>query len=661
MPNGDAIVSLTDHVYGMDVHPVAVTLARVTYLLAIGASRLAQPDRGPITVPIYLGDSLQWEQSHDLLSGRDVVTISTSGDDLVEGGGGVMFGDDLIFPRSVLQEAASFDQLVTAMADKAADKTKRSAADVVRPVMRQFGIHDADVPVLTETFATMRRLQASGRDHIWGYYVRNLIRPLWLAEPQNQVDVLIGNPPWLRYSKMLASMQQRYKALAKERNLLSGPLGAAGRDLSTLFVTRAIELYLKPEGEFGFVMPHGTLTRKPHAGFRFGKWGSADAAELTVTFDRPWDLVKAPTGFPMVSCVVFGQRTIGKRRAMPADVQKWSAKLKSSNTSWAAAKDKFTITNGTVHVLGAANPVTPSPYRTRFRNGAILYPRFLLFVEEAGAGPLGAGAGRVAVTSRRTTSEKKPWKELPSISATVERAFVHPVHLGETLLPFRLLPPLRAVLPTTTKTILSNAKVDENAGLAAWWSLAEEAWRTNRVDSEESDLIDRIDFHGQLSAQLPATKFRVAYTASGNTLAAARIDDPHVIVEHKLYWANASNIDEARYLTGILNSQTVLDRVKPLQNLGLFGARDFDKNVFHVPIPMYDASNDAHKLLADIAADAERSAAAVDISLARDFKRARVLVRAELESSGWAAKLEAAVATVIPPILLPDSGPSQKR
>lgn len=75
------------------------------------------------------------------------------------------------------------------------------------------------------------------------------------------------------------------EALAKPRNLLTGGLGASGRDLSTLFVTRAIrKMYLNPEGSFAFVMPHGTLTRLPHTGFRSGKWSSAQIGDITVSF-----------------------------------------------------------------------------------------------------------------------------------------------------------------------------------------------------------------------------------------------------------------------------------------------------------------------------------------------------------------------------------------
>ena len=57
---------VTRNVVGMDLHPVAVTLARVTYLLAIGPERLAA-ERNPIRVPVFLGDSMQWRNARSSL------------------------------------------------------------------------------------------------------------------------------------------------------------------------------------------------------------------------------------------------------------------------------------------------------------------------------------------------------------------------------------------------------------------------------------------------------------------------------------------------------------------------------------------------------------------------------------------------------------------
>jgi SAM-dependent methyltransferase len=654
--NGRAVADVTAKVFGMDIHPVAVTLARVTYLLAIGRSRLARDDRGPISIPVYLGDSLQWEQHRDLLGGNDDVTISTAGDDLVDGGSGVLFGDDLVFPRRVLHDAGDFDRLVSVMANKALDTSSTPSSTLIEPTLRQFGIHEDDIAKLTATFDTMRRLHGRGQNHIWGYYVRNLIRPLWLSELNQQVDVLVGNPPWLRYNKMTGPMQKRYKQLSKERGLLTGGLGASGRDLSTLFVVRAVELYLKPAGRFSFVMPHGTLTRKPHTGFRSGSWSSRGSQHLTAGFSEAWDLRNAPTGFPMVSCVIHGASTGNQAQSMPVQVQVWTAKLPSPNVTWAVASSRFTITRSTLSVLNSDDIVVTSPYKKRFRQGAIFVPRALIFAMEGPVSPIGPGAGRIAVTSRRTTSEKMPWKAVESIPAIpVERAFVRGIHLGETLLPYRMTAPLRAVLPVSSSEILSESAIQENDGLAEWWDQAEKIWKEHKAASDASTLRERINYHGQLAAQIPTARHRVVYSKAGNMLAAGRVEDPSVLIDHKLYWAAVSSLAEAQYLTAILNSETLLERVKPLQALGLFGGRDFDKNVFNVPIPVYDSANASHVDLVQLAARAEEIALAANVE-GVDFKRARGVIRRQLVSEGIAADIEAVVARVVPIPETPDGG-----
>ena len=111
VPLPEALNDLTDHVLGVDLHPVAVALARVTYLLAIGRQRLLDPQRGPITVPVYLGDSIQWQQQLDLYTDGHLVVPT--------GTGGQLFDAELRFPDTLLADAARFDQLITALADAA--------------------------------------------------------------------------------------------------------------------------------------------------------------------------------------------------------------------------------------------------------------------------------------------------------------------------------------------------------------------------------------------------------------------------------------------------------------------------------------------------------------------------------------------------------------
>lgn len=657
MTVGEAIASTTRHVIGMDIHPVAVALARVSYLIAIGTNRLQDPSRGPVFIPVYLGDSIQWEQHRDLLAGTNDITISTSGEDLIAGGG-ALFGDDLRFPQSILDDAGVFDRLVSDMADAAVDPRKdtHQAATVMKPILRRAGLtEDADDPrrtadraLLVTTFDTWRRLHRSGRNHIWGYYIRNLIRPLWLTRGDNKVDVLVGNPPWLAFSKMTSSMQERYRTMAKARNLLGGR-GVSGRDLSTLFAARAIELYLRDGGTYAFVMPHGVLSRQSHAGFRAGSWSSREVS-LHVRFDTSWDLEDITTGFPMTSCVVRGHKA-ATFHALPTTVQAWHGRLpRRGDIPWSQAASRVTTTTTAIADTAAVPTAQESPYRTRFRQGAILVPRMALLVTtDRHAGPLGAGAGRVAVQSLRTAQEKDPYKSMPSLAGTVESQFVREVHLGETIAPYRALTARTGVLPLAVDHILGPDEVDEHEGLSRWWADVEGVWETGRKSSETKPLLERFDYHQQASRQLPLTHHRVVYSKAGTALAAARLENSDAIIDHKLYWAATESADEGRYLVAILNSATLLRRVQPLQTKGLMGPRDFDKYVFHIPFPVYNPENDNHRRLVDLAAQAEDIAAGIDIEGAMSAK-ARAKIRAALTASGLTEQIETAVDAVLPVI-----------
>lgn len=641
----EAVQQATHHVVGIDVHPVAVTLARVTYLLALGRDNIKSPTRKELTIPVYLGDSIQWKQEADIF-GAEVVRVRTDESDLFGDQGG-MFTLDLCFPRSVLQDATGFDYLVSEMADKALDTAPQNAGKAAATILKKRGIapDSKDGQVLKETFSNLCTLRAQGRNHVWGYYVRNLIRPLWLAEEENRVDVLIGNPPWLRYNKMTSSMQKNYRELAQPRNLLTGGLGAAARDLSTLFVVRAVELYLRTGGSFAFVMPHGVMTSRPHTGFRSGDWSTEQGHHLTIKFGVPWDLSKADTGFHMTACVVHGKRAKSAGK-MPTQTLAWVGRLTRPDVPWAVAAEKIATSDSSVAAKDYGVEVPESPYKERFRAGAILYPRFTMFVVDSPAGPLGPGAGRRSVTSFRNSLEKKPWKDYPSIKANVEIAYIHPVYLGEQVLPFRTLPPREAVLPLSKTAILTPDEIEMRDGLNAWWSQAETAWATD-PKSGGKPLSERMDYHGQLSAQLPVHAVRVVYTASGNTLAAAIIRDDRAIVEHKLYWAPTMVEPEAHYLCAILNSAPILTSVKPLQAIGLFGRRDFDKNVFSAPFPTYDKENTAHLELAELGQQAENEAATVDISGAGTFQAARKLIRDHLSKTGTEAAILKAVTNLL--------------
>lgn len=629
--NADALQGVTSKVLGLDVHPVAVTLARVTYLLAIGMARLQSDDRPPFAVPVYLGDSLQWGQQSDLLT-HEGLTVSTAD-------GYQLFADQLKFPESVMADAGRFDRLVSTLADKAASRTAGSPIPSIAATLRLFAVHPDDQPVIERTFRTMCELHDQGRDHIWGYYVRNLARPVWLAREDNRVDVLVGNPPWLAYRFMTAAMQAAFRIMSSDRNLWAGASVATNQDLSGLFVARCVELYLRNGGRFGYVMPWGTLSRRQYAGFRAADY-TTPTDTVHVAFDQPWDLHNVkPAFFPVPASVVFGKRA-HQAKALTLPAEMWSGRLPASDLPSATAMQHLTRTQAEPAASAAE---AASPYAARFSQGATVVPRVLFIVEQDQSSPLGAGAGRRAVRSSRNSNEKRPWKDLPSLSGVVERQFVHPLYVGDTLLPYRTRTPATAVVPWDGERLLSGAdeRLDLYPGLAEWWRAAEQVWMENRT-SDRLTLLQRLDFQRGLSQQFPAPPYRVVYSASGMYLAAATITDPTAVIEHKLYWGSAASLDEARFLTAVLNSETVTLAVRPLQGRGEHNPRDFDKYVWQLPIPIFDPTDPLHMKLVALAERAEQVAAGVELPQVR-FEALRRRVREALTGDGVAKAIDDAV------------------
>lgn len=644
-PDPDIIREVGEHVMGFDVHPVAVTLARVTYLLAIGKSRLRAEDRPAFAVPVYLGDSLRWGQESTLWS-DDSLKVPTHLDHetfINDADFATQPGRQLRFPDSLIANARSFDRLVNELADKATNRLRGSAVPSLTAILQRFKIDSGeDRLILEKTFKIMCELHDEERDHIWGYYVRNLARPVWLARPSNRIDVLVGNPPWLAYRYMTEKQKESFRAMNTARQLWVGTTVATNQDLSALFVARCIELYLRPGGRFGYVMPLGTLSRRQYTGFRTGYY-PVRPEPVTVAFDRPWDLHQIkPAFFPQSVGVVFGRRQNTYTSPAPLNQlpEVWSGKFKTKTASRAEASASIS------RMVGEQSPTNlSSPYAGRFSQGATVVPRFLFLVDHGDSGPLGVGAGRQAVKSRRSAFEKKPWIDLPSLHGTVERDFIRPLYLGESILPFLCLQPFDAVIPWDGQRLLhgNDGRLDLYLGLAKWWRTAESIWNRNR-SSERLSLIERLDYHHGLVQQFSSADHRVVYTASGMYLAAAIVSDPTAVIEHKLYWGPAASLDEARFLTAILNSTVLTMAVRPLQGRGEHNPRDFDKYVFQLPIPVYDANDAAHQHLVALAEQSEQVAVNVALPTVR-FEAKRRRIREALAENGVAADIDAIVKT----------------
>lgn len=623
MPNDEAVELVVNKVYGSDVHPVAVTLARVTYLLAIGLDRL-HGDRGTIRIPVSVGDSLQWNQADaDLFTGGDLVVRTLDGEEL--------FASELRWPYSVAAGDQKFDELVTELADKATARERGKKPLGIAAILNRYGLLGDDRITVDQTYLTMCRLHDERRNHIWGYYVRNLARPFWLSLPENRPDVLVGNPPWLSYRYMTADMKERFRDDARARNLWAGSAVATSQDLSAYFVARTAELYLKEGGQFGFVMPLAALTRPHFEGFRKGLL-DAPTQENRIAFDKPWDIRGVrPHVFPMPASVVYGTKA-PYPKALEAIAETWSGLLPNNgHANWDTSKAALSSSDS---VVVRPSGVMASPYGSSFKQGATIVPRTLLTVRTLAPSHLGQVRGIKRIQSLLSSDDKAPWKFLEAREGEVEERFIFPLHYGKTLAPFRTLTPLQTAIPWDGDQMLEagSENLESFPKFAKWWGDADRLWREN--GKNKMTLTERADYQRTLSNQFPPAPHRVVYNRSGTRLTAAYIPEPNAIIDTKLYWGTVRSRAEADYLCAVLNSRAMTDLVNPVQSTGNFGPRDFYGLPFEFPIPLFDGTLKVHALLSQLGADAAIVAQDVKMKDNVTFQAARKAINAALDAVG---------------------------
>ena len=638
-----------EKIAGIDVHPVAVIFARVTYLLALMPA-LRKEHPGDVALPVYLGDALQWNlartgergEQPDLLADNDnleifVPAITLTKPELVRLDAAV-----LRFPAPVAADAGLFDRVLNTMIELGA--RSEPAANFGAWMEREtLSASPEDRRVLRETYEIMRRLQNEGRNHIWGYVARNLARPVWLSSEAQKVDVVIGNPPWVSFRYMSDEFQTRFRDECRAAKLWVGGKVATQQDLASYFYMRAALLYMRRTGRIALVMPYAAMSRRAYSAFRKGEVASFGFGEFHLRFTDAWVFgPEVQPLFPVPSCVLFAVVHDEPLAApLPANVMTFAGMLPIRNADVSEADAN--LSEAMKPWPAEASDEGGSPYRRAFRQGATLVPRRLVLVEAAPVeGMLPPNPAVPLIRGRTGNQDKKPWKNLEPPQGTIEKDFLRQVLLGESIAPFRVLTPPRGVIPWDAEGRgLLDAKAAAKRGyprLAQWLEKTEALWEQHKQSA--LSLNGRIDYHRELSCQFPIAPVRVVYTKAGTNLAAAVVRNVTAIIDHQLYWAAIQSMEEARYLCGILNSEALRAGVERFQAQGQWGARHFDKYVFNLPFPRFDKNDALHRRLADVAKMAEVVANGVAEKKGEYFTRTRKRVRSALAEDGIATHLE---------------------
>lgn len=611
--------SLANVATGFDIDPLAVALAKTTWVITLADEIRASP--GPVTIPVYHADSL-----------FAVTPVSAALPVLGESGAIdiALDGQTVKLPGGLLQPEYRelFDKLVDWAHDEAqqpgsvplTEDDARAAVDGAA-LSSDAGLSEqlrrATEGAVLGLACRMKELTDAGRNGIWAFILRNTYRPGLLT---GRFNGLVSNPPWLAMS---ALANNPYREVLARRAALYGvrPAGASflHLELATTHLLHAVDRYLKPGAAVACLVPGTILNGHHHENFRQREYLRSDR-RVALSVAEVWQVEPGTFKYP---CVAL----IGRKEA---DVD---AADRPVTAGAVVSPDKIEPVDFAIRMIGearsawvlekAGQPAAHSGRRDVFREGADLMPRTAVCIEVLDAsgheyrvdtpGP----DSRWAFTVQR--AKKLKGEKFPGYVAP---RFIHYIAQSENLLPFVLGPHRAPIAIPAYRDTAGKWQVRVPADIRRM-GFTETARRFDRVDSalrsiDGTSLASRIDVRGKLSSQcFGAEGFVVLFGAGGTYICAACLPGAEastLVIDQTLYWQSVPDEDNAWYRTGVLNSSALTQAILPFNPKGNFGPR----HIHTLPsrfMPSYDSANESHRAVAAAARIVAGEAAAI---VARD-------------------------------------------
>ncbi|MBI1785150.1 hypothetical protein HYR69_08395, partial [Candidatus Sumerlaeota bacterium] len=611
---------------GIDVHPLAVLMAKANLLLALGED--ARGHKTQVRLPIFMADTLQTEVDDK----KGYLSIPAAK--------GCVFYLPL---ASIENHADQLDRMIEEMHEFArAIAEDGVAVEAARKgFVKKFPFlengSNREWFFWKQNIETAAKLIKMKRNSVWAFILKNTYRPTFLRK--RRVDYIVGNPPWLSYRYI---KDEQYKKRIKE---LASDLALFGKksshlitqlDLSTIFYRHCEATFLAEGGKMGFVLPRSVIIgAKQHEGFQ-----KQNQFSLVIDCERVENLFNVPT------CVLFRLGGTCGGDQIPSLVLE--GRVTPRNAALEIAKQLLHMSEGE-HTLVSHEAKSPW-YRKMAFQGATIVPRSLYFVERDEDCADVKDAPYLQSSQEAIREAKYQWRHKSvQVSGQVESDYLYYTILAKDLLPFcvrsadPIFLPIKANRQGRLEFYNTNRMIESGQTKAMkWLAYVERTWNHFRK-SEQYDACGRLNYNGLLLCQDPKAKYAVIYNGSGTNLTSAVHSYGHFktldgipvqgfIADAKTYYLYLNSEQHADYLCAALNAEPVMEAIKETMPRGLMGERDIHRRPFEAcHIPQFDPSVGLHQQIAALGMVCRKKAEKVAEKMEGPIGRARLEMRAYLE------------------------------
>ncbi|MEM3473774.1 MAG: N-6 DNA methylase [archaeon] len=258
LSNKEKIDKIIFEVVGIDLNPIAVLMSKFNYLNAIMPLLLSYPEL--IEIPIYVGDS-SYTPAKENVDGIECLKYQYyfPEDSIVK-------MPEIIFPLDFVRRK-DFLKILIDIEDKM--NKNESLDEILKTLFKYDEIERASSGVKDKIKSLIKQVYEYHKENlnmIWLYIFMNYLKPFAYKE----FDLVIGNPPWVRWSNLPIAYKEKIKNTARRDNLFSSDTNYGGVDLNicALITYRAIENFMVDDGILFFILPSGILKNKSFEGFR---------------------------------------------------------------------------------------------------------------------------------------------------------------------------------------------------------------------------------------------------------------------------------------------------------------------------------------------------------------------------------------------------------
>jgi SAM-dependent methyltransferase len=422
----------------------------------------------------------------------------------------------------------------------------------------------------------------------------------------SKFDLVIGNPPWYTYRDIESvEYQEKAKNLAEQLRIKPQPKNLLNLEISTLFFYKAKNTFMKDAAKIFFVITKGVVTGS-HAS-RFRNFRGFSSIKIW-TFNRRVEKI-----FNIDFICLFGQKSSRDLLDSNQEIKAYHFKLKKEIEEIEYFKnveldleriDTLVAYNiekkaGNVYTKKLISkrlqkdllPLKESYYKPLFHKGADLNPRNLIFVR---SNEFKDSLIKINPDERIFKRAKSPWNKNEFKDEIIEKKYIFDVIKSTELVKFYIYNYYQVFLPLLKKDLnFDYTNLDKFAKL--FYNKINNLYRKYKKETtKHKTLLENLNRWSKLINTRQLSQIKVVYNNSGSVLQSAVIQGNYLVTGDLSFYATG-NLDEAFYLSAILNSNLLTNQVKIMKS-----SRHIFKLPLDLPIKKFDFNNQNHQKLVNL-------------------------------------------------------------